>query len=344
MRGLFVMQIRRNNYTILEILFVICIVVIIVNMLLPAFNESREKARFVRWLGFNKQCSSDPTCVINFNFQEGKGSILTNTAAGNENIKFNAKDYYGVVKDATKFTSKDGDWVKGRWWKGKRALRFNGTTIVEIPKTEAIDFGEQDEFTIIVWLKFDTLEGKWYTPFSKAYAPEYAQYDLYYDNTQYPANPQARPPTPAYKALFEVDVSRSCVGYDNKYWSPDGTKLIDGVTMDTSHWYMVALRNRVEKSPNPAGVHNINDHWVEVFWNGYRLYPGRGTNNVLAHGTRCNAKLILGAMRWWNGQNSGDSYLGCFFKGRIDEFIIYKRALEDSELRGHFMMGQEHHY
>lgn len=336
------MQTRKNNYTILEILFVICIIVIIINMLLPAFNESREKARFVRWLGFNKQCSSDPTCVINFNFQEGKGSILTNTAAGNENLKFNAKDYYGVVKNSNLVT-KNGEWVKGRWWKGKRALLFDGTTIVEIPKSEAIDFGEDDDFTIIIWLKFDKFE-KWATPYCKAYADQYAQYDMYYDNTTYPGNPNSKPPIPPYKALFEIDVSRTCIGYDNKYWSVDGKSLSPNIEMDTEHWYMMTLRNRVEKSPANPGLNNKNNHIVDVFWNGYALYGSRQTNNVLAKGIHCNAKLILGAMRFWTGQNSGDGRLSCFFKGKIDEFIIFRRALPDTEIRGHYMMGQEHHY
>lgn len=335
------MQIRRNNYTILEILFVICIVVIIVNMLLPAFNESREKARFVRWFGFNKQCSSDPTCVINFNFQEGQGSILTNTAAGNENNKFNAKDYYGVVKNSNLVT-KNGEWVKGRWWKGKRALQFDGTTVVEVPKTEAIDFGEDDNFTIIIWLKFDKFE-QWSTPYCKSYADQFAQYDMYYDNTTSPGNPNANPPIPPYQALFEIDICRTCIGYDNRYLNLNGS-MSENITMDTEHWYMMTLRNRVEKSPVTPGLNNKNDHVVDVFWNGYILPGSRQTNNVLAQGVHCNAKLILGAMRFWTGQNSGDGYLSCFFKGKIDEFLIFRRALQDTEIRGHYMMGQEHQY
>ena len=86
------MRMLRRNYTILELLFVISCIIILLSMLLPAFNESREKTRFVRWIGFNKQCSDDPSCVINFNFQEGQGSILANSAAGHENNKFNVKD------------------------------------------------------------------------------------------------------------------------------------------------------------------------------------------------------------------------------------------------------------
>jgi hypothetical protein len=107
---------------------------------------------------------------------------------------------------------------------------------------------------------------------------------------------------------------------------------------------MMTLRNKVEKSPVTPGLTNKNDHRVDVFWNGYSLYGSRATNNVYAKGVRCNAKLILGAMRFWTGQNSGEGALNCFFKGKIDEFIIFKRALQDTEIRGHFMMGQEHHY
>ena len=331
------MQIRRNNYTILEILFVICIVVIIVSMLLPAFNESREKARFVRWLAFNKQCSSDPACVINFNFQEGKGSTLTNSAAGNENVKFSAKDYNGIV-EGSNFIAKNGDWVTGRWWKGKRALHFDGNTIVEIPGNDAINFGEGDDYTIIVWVKFDQLN-QWATPFSKSYAANYAQYDLYYDNTTYSATQT----TPAYSALFEVDVCRTCVGYDNMYRNPNGT-MSQSVQLDTDHWYMIALRNKVQKSSSSPAVNGINDHLVDVFWNGNCLNGSRGTNNGAATNTLCNAKLMLGAMRFWAGQNSGDGSLGCFFIGRIDEFLVFKRALQDTEIRGQYMMGQEHSY
>ncbi len=331
------MQIRRRNYTIVEILFVISLIIIIISMVMPAFRESREKARFARWLGFNKQCSSDPACVINFNFQEGKGSTLTNSAAGNENVKFMAKDYYGTVKGSN-FLVKNGDWVTGRWWKGKRALHFDGTTIVEIANIDAINFGEQDDYTIIVWLKFDLLN-QWATPFSKSYAANYAQYDLYYDSTSYPATQT----TPAYSALFEVDVCRTCVGYDNMYRNSKGT-LSPSVQIDTNHWFMIALRNKAAKSSASSPPNSVNNHVVDVFWNGYLLNGSRATNNADATGTLCNAKLILGAMRFWAGQNSGDGSLGCFFNGRMDEFLVFKRALQDSEIRGHYMMGQEHNY
>ncbi|MFA6101461.1 MAG: hypothetical protein WCV67_01555 [Victivallaceae bacterium] len=337
------MKVRKNNYTILELLFVISCIIIILNMLMPAFNESREKSRFVRWIGFNRQCSADPSCVINFNFQEGQGSILTNSAAGHENKKFNVKDYYGIVKNGTSVDQKDGSWktidgkwVKGRWWRGKRALQFNGLdTMVEIPKSEAIDFGEQDDFTIIVWLKFDKFTN-WSTPFSKSYSPDFAQYDLYLDNTSYS--------TSTVKAQFEVDVCRTCVGYDNVLIKSDGTTM-PNVELDTEHWYMLALRNRAAKTPQSASANNINDHAVDVLWNGQNMTVGRGTNNVIASGTRCGAKLILGVMRFTTGLSEGEGrldFINTGFTGKIDEFIVYNRALSDNELRGHYAMGAEH--
>ena len=209
---------------------------------------------------------------------------------------------------------------------------------MEIANTDAINFGEDDDYTIIVWMKFDLLS-QWATPFSKSYAPNYAQYDLYYDNTSYPATQS----TPAYSALFEVDVCSACVGFDNMYRSSKGA-MLSSVTLDTSHWYMITLRNKVQKSPSSPAANNANNHVVDVFWNGYLLNGSRATNNVSSSSLRCNAKLILGAMRFWAGQNSGDGSLGCFLNGRIDEFLVFKRALQDSEIRGHFMMGQEHNY
>ncbi|MHB9138276.1 MAG: hypothetical protein ACYC4Q_02615 [Victivallaceae bacterium] len=320
------MKMQRNNYTVLELLFVIACVVIIISMLLPAFNESREKARFARWVVFNRQCSSDPTCVVNYNFQEGKGTVIANSAQGHESNKFKVKDYFGNVKG-------DCRWTKGRWWKGKRALQFNGVnTIVELPEIEAIDFDEDEEFTIVIWLKFDRFN-KWATPFSKAYADQYAQYDLYYDGTQYS--------TKQATGQFEVDVSRTCIGFDDVTIDDKGNRSAN-IVLDTEHWYMLTLRNRkMTTDPQNVGLSNINDHKVEVFWNGQRLAE-RATNNVYAKGTRCKAKLILGAMRFWSGQNSGPGWLGCYFQGKVDEFIMYKRALQDTEIRGHYIMGAEH--
>ncbi len=67
---------KRSHFTVIEMLFAIAIIAILSAILMPHFNESRDRARYVRWLHFNKQCSTDPKCVINLNFQEGEGVLI----------------------------------------------------------------------------------------------------------------------------------------------------------------------------------------------------------------------------------------------------------------------------
>lgn len=312
----------RNNHTLLEMLFVVVCVAILLKLLMPAFAESRNKARFTRWLSFNRQCSNDPTCAVNFNFQDGNGAIVKNSAVGNENIKFDAKDYSGVIKG-------DYSWVQGRWWKGKRALQFNGTnTIVEIEKEKALNFDENEGFTIIIWVKFDRFR-RWDGLFSKSYmAGEagWSQYDLYYDGTEYTNK--------AAQGQFEVDVCRTCIGFDDVVIEENGTKSYN-IKLDTEHWFMITLRNKMVGSKNE----------INVFINDKKLVS-RSTNNFQSAGVTCDANLIIGALRFLvmgpNNVPTKNGYISNYFKGRVDEFIMYRRALEDSEVRGHFRMGDEH--
>jgi hypothetical protein len=317
------MKIRRNNYTVLELLFVVVCVAIIMKMLMPAFAEARAKARFTRWLGFNRQCSSDPACVINLNFQDGTGSTVTNTAAGHENSRFNAKEYSGIVKGNYK-------WTRGRWWKGKKALQFNGVnTMIEFPLSEAIDFGEDDSFTILIWVKFDRFR-RWDGLYGKCYQAippwGYGQYDLYYDGTVYTSK--------SAQGQFEVDVCKTCIGFDNVTIDDKDVKT-PNITLDTINWFHIVLRNKV--LPN-------GKNQVDVFYNGRRLLA-RATNNYVSTETKCAAKLIIGALRFRvddrNGNPTLDGRIANYFQGRIDEFIMYKRALQDTEVMGHYKMGAE---
>ncbi|MFA6714162.1 MAG: hypothetical protein WCS27_02240 [Victivallaceae bacterium] len=316
------MSYKRRYFTIIELLLAVVIISILFAMLLPAFSESRRRARFVRWLQFNKQCSTDPACVINLNFQEGEGETLVNSAKGHEAEGFNAAEYNGVVKG-------DYEWGQGRWWRGKRALQFDGaSTYVEFPEYKYINFDITDDFTIMVWVKFDRLR-RWDGVFSKSYwysPPDgYAQYDLYFDGTAY-NDRQA-------SGQFEVDVGSTCIGFDDA--SEEGQK---NITLDTENWFQLTLRNKV------VG----NDREVNVFFNDFKL-KSRGTNFWVSDKTTCAACLALGCIRWLVKENSGKSWkaskkgrLSNFFKGKIDEFLIYRRALSDNEIRAHHEMGAEY--
>ena len=314
----------RRNFTIIELLVSVAIIATLIGLLLPSFSESKARARFIRWVQFNKQCSTDPTCVVNLNFQEGKGETLVNSAQGHEAEGFNAGEYNGTING-------DYEWGQGRWWRGKKALQFDGvSTYIEFPQDKHINFDITDDFTIIIWVKFDQLR-RWDGIFSKSYWANppngYAQYDMYFDGTKYNDREAS--------GQFEVDVGSCCIGFDDV--SEDGIK---NITLDTENWFQLTLRNKV------IG----DDREVNVFFNGLKL-KSRGTNFLISDKTTCSACLVIGCIRWlvkeYNSQTAsyGPSKAGKlsnFFKGKVDEFLIYKRALTDNEIKAHHEMGAEH--
>ncbi len=318
------MTYTRRHFTVVELLLSIVIIAILFAILLPGLSESRARARYVRWLQFNKQCSTDPACVINLNFQEGEGGVLLNSAQAHEVEGFNASNYNGIIKG-------DYEWGRGRWWRGKKALQFDGvSTYVEIPDIKHIDFDRTDNFTIIIWVKFDRLR-KWDGVFGKCYMRNattgYAQYDMYFDGTVY-SDKEA-------SGQFEVDVASICVGFDDV--GEDGEKIIK---LNTVSWFQLTLRNEIVDG----------NQEVHVFFNGIRL-KSRGTNFVVYEKGKCAARLALGCIRWlvtkYNPETklrepTKDGRLGNFFKGKIDEFLVYNRALSDGEIRAHYQMGAEY--
>ncbi len=285
-------------------------------LLLPGLSESKTRARFVRWFAFNKQCSRDPACSVNFNFQEGAGNIINNSAIGCEDKGFDLQHYTGVIKG-------DFEWTSGRWWKKKKAIQFNGSnTYIELNRQSAVDFTGKDSFTIVVWAKFDRFR-RWDGLFSKSYwySPPtgFAQYDLYYDGTAYSDREAS--------GQFEVDVTTQCIGFDNE--TEDGHK---NVTLDTENWFCIALRNEGKADGNGT---------ISVFINGEKLVA-RGTNFWISEVQKCEARLIIGAIRWYQAGPDGPTKEGVIrnhFKGKIDEFIAYRKALSDGEVKGHYLMG-----
>ena len=316
---------KQRRFTVVELLVAIVIIAILFAILLPRLSDSQARARFVRWVQFNKQCSADPACVINLNFQEGEGDVLINSAKGHEAEGFNADDYNGMVKG-------DYEWGQGRWWRGKKALQFDGSsTYVEFPEIKHIDFDRDDNFTIIIWVKFDRLR-KWDGVFGKCYMRNatsgYAQYDMYFDGTCYNDKEAT--------GQFEVDVASICVGFDDV--GEEGEK---NILLDTTNWFQLTLRNQMVD-----GKQEVN-----VFFNSIKL-KSRGTNFVVYEKGKCAARLAIGCIRWlvtrYNRETrkhepTQDGRLGNFFKGKVDEFLVYNRALTQHEIKAHHEMGAEYH-
>jgi Concanavalin A-like lectin/glucanases superfamily/Prokaryotic N-terminal methylation motif len=306
---------NQRHFTIIEMLFAIAIIAILTAMLMPSFNESRARARFVRWLHFNKQCNTDPTCVINLNFQEGEGGTLKNAAKGHEAENFDAHDYNGIVKG-------DYEWTSGRWRKGKKAIQFDGaSTYIEFANTKNVNFDGSSNFTVIIWMKFDRLD-KWDGIFGKCYMRNpvngYPQYAVYYDGTK------GNNKTPSGE--FAADIGEHCVDFEN--FSESGNKI---VKLNTSEWFQLTMRNKV-----------VNDEQqLDLFYNGIKLK----SEHIITKGFKKHkdeARLAIGCIRWLLIKNKVPESNGKpsnFFKGKIDEFLIYNRALTNNEITAHYVMG-----
>lgn len=305
------------RFTIIEILMVTVICAIVATILFPVLRDARIRAKYTRWLAFNKMLSNDPACVVNFNFQEGSGTTLTNTCWGSDaTVRYDASKYNGILKTTdnnphfTWVTTKNLD-RDGRFGRFKKALQFNGVhTYIEIPGTEALDFSPTDSFTVVVWCKFDSV-GAYNCIFAKCEWYNIAQYDIYSqastilsDGTQ--------------GSAIQYDLFTICRG-----WEDDaGTKDVSL----TSRWRCIALVYDGGANGETA---------VYVDGEGKKISSSIYSGNQNATGTHTTTTCILGGARM---QSGGISYM---FNGRIDEFMIFKRAMSRVEIRGIYAMGRQ---
>lgn len=97
---------HRYAFTLIEIMMVIVIIGLLAAMLLPYLKEAKTQAKFTRWLVFNRACSNDPSCLINFNFQgkdnnplsaEPPGDVLINQSMGTASEGYSPKYYNGYL-------------------------------------------------------------------------------------------------------------------------------------------------------------------------------------------------------------------------------------------------------
>ena len=307
----------RYDFTTIELLVSVTIIAILFSMLMPAFSESREKARFVRWLQFNKQCNNDSTCVINLNFQDDNGDILKNSAQGYEAEGFSADDYKGIIKG-------DYEWGSGRWNKGKKAIIFDGmSTYVEFPKSKYVDFDGTKDFTIITWVKFDLPANSSANGiFSQSYMnSDTTGYSLYFVKKEPKANKKSK--------LVTANIGSDNITFNNMDKSQKGY-----MTIDDASWFQITMRNKVV---------NGNQE-VHVFLNDVELNVDK-TKSDNSKKDKCTARLALGSVRYQKLKKKAHTKNGkmsYFFKGKMDEFLVYSRALSNREIKSHYLMGAVH--
>ena len=337
----------RSGFTFIEITMVVLLLGVLMAIMLPVLGRAKDRAKFIKWYAFNRQCANDPACIVNFNMQEGEGTTLNNICAGADVENFKANEYNGT------FMKNNGgksniQWIKsgGRWSKYgyKYALQFNGAdTYVIIPGTQGLDFTPYDEFTVLMWAKFDKL-GLGDCPFSKSlWGTEQdaaVQYDIY-------SNPFAGS---FGQGSFDADVFTTC-----------GTWMNTHVDFNKAGWVHLALRYLYtgrDANGEPTGQ-------ISVFINGAALGAFANTTNEnpdtasatgwkACTGNGLNVPMVLGAAgcyrKYWSpgtydknkaGILSNELMLKFFFKGRMDEFLLYKRALSDREIYNHYDSGRE---
>jgi len=315
------MIIKKRPFTVIELLVSVTILATLASILMPSLSESRQRARFVRWIQFNKQCSTDPSCVVNLNFQEGAGDILTNSAQAYDAEGFNADDYKGYIRG-------DHQWSQGRWTKYKRALQLDGaSTFFEFISSEHLNFTSSKGFTFILSLKLDILN-KFDGIFGKCYMRNAVngipQYVMYYDNTKSGNLNSSK--------LFHMDIGNVSASFANT--DENGVEIKPFNNFD---WIHFVLRNKI--------VGDTQE--LDLFINGVKL---KGTYSNLSTGNQVieEANLAIGCIRWLvlNNRDKNDpapfGKPDNFLKGKIDELLIYNRPLEDAEVKSHYLMSAEH--
>ena len=95
--------------------------VILSGMLLPALQQARSKARYVRWMGLRQSKRFDPNCVGCWIFEEDTlnlpNDLVKNLAEGNTDVKYDPRKLDGSLN----VTGTGGLEIDGGRFPGKTA-------------------------------------------------------------------------------------------------------------------------------------------------------------------------------------------------------------------------------
>jgi prepilin-type N-terminal cleavage/methylation domain-containing protein len=312
------MKDAKRCFTLVELLVTISIIGILAGMVFPTFTQSMMRAKHVRWFAFNAGYDRDTDTVVNFNFEEPptheindgvKTEVLNNPAAACDAERFTSDDYRGILRNSP-------EWIKGGGrWPMKNAMQFDGSDdYIEIKRDFNLNFDPlQDEFSIIVWANFYSLST--HVLCSKGEDMNEFQYGAYTSKSRVAA----------------------CVGESDQDWASP--------VMKTLRWYQIALVNEPGKEYKlyVDGKMAEDPHWKKykeikaIKKTGLNLVIGALLERSSNPGNGKGVEKGKGKGLLKKKVDSVDP-VNCF-RGRIDEFVILKRALNPNEIQYNYTMG-----
>jgi Concanavalin A-like lectin/glucanases superfamily len=303
--------VKSHNFTLLELLFVIAIIGILTGMMMPSYGRVKEKANFIRWFSYNSQLNRDPKTVVNFNFQRMNYGTkvdgvwtpcLENNAAACEYEGFDTNKYTGALINVP-------EWLPGGGrWREKNAIQFDGANdYIQIPAPNAVDFlRDVDDFTIYAWVYYYGDPSRYLV--SKGTSFRNSQFAVY------------------------ISGSNPCANIS------DTKELWEDVTLEEERWYQLALVN-------------VAGEGMRFYINGKRMMDVKNITNKPGIDLKLNVSAIIGARCVQASRKVRDPvtkirtteyYLdpSDFFRGKMDEFVIIRRAMSDKEIEQSYDSGR----